>query len=111
MVLFAYGLADEELPGLAVMIGETFRPHAALRAFLGFRKWRESALWALARPFAERIGLVIGPANRVAHRHVAVLLEMRKRALRRIDGDVGEVWTSQPFQLGVEVGKVAALQQ
>ena len=38
MVRFACGLADEELPGLAVMVGETFRSDAALRAFLEFRK-------------------------------------------------------------------------
>jgi len=42
---------------------------------------------------------------------VAILLEMRKGTLRRIDGQVGEVGPAKPFQLGVETGEVPALQQ
>lgn len=42
---------------------------------------------------------------------MAILLEMREGTLRRIDGQVGEVWPAKPFQLGVEIGEVPALQQ
>ena len=37
------------------------------------------------------------------------VLEVVKRALGRIDGNVREVRATQPFDLGIEVGKVAAL--
>ena len=42
---------------------------------------------------------------------MAVLLEMGERAFRRIDRDVREVRTAEPLQLGIEIGKIAALQQ
>ena len=42
---------------------------------------------------------------------MAVLLEMMERAFRRVDGDMGEVRTAEPLQLGIEIGEVAALQQ
>jgi hypothetical protein len=35
-------LADEELPRLAVMVGEALRPHPNLLAFLGFRETSEN---------------------------------------------------------------------
>jgi hypothetical protein len=36
---------------------------------------------------------------------------MMERAFRRIDRDVREIRAAEPFQLGVEIGEVAALQQ
>ena len=42
---------------------------------------------------------------------MTVLLEVRDRALGRVDGQVGEVGAAQPLELGVEVGEVPALQQ
>ena len=42
---------------------------------------------------------------------MAVLLERRERALRRVDGQEREVGASEPLQLRVEIGEVAALQQ
>ncbi len=65
---------------------------------------------ALARA-APAVGLVVHTARRVAHGHVAVLLEVVHRAARGVDRDVGEVRPAQPLKLGVEVGEVAALQQ
>ena len=61
-----------------------------------------------ARP---RVRLVVGAPARVAHRHVAVLLEVGDRPLRRVDRDVREVRAAEPLELRVEVGEVAALQQ
>ena len=40
-----------------------------------------------------------------------ILLEGGEGALRRIDGQEGEVRRTKPFQLRVEVGEVAALQK
>jgi hypothetical protein len=42
---------------------------------------------------------------------VPVLLEMRDRALGRVDRQLGEVGAAQPLELGVQVGEVPALQQ
>ena len=42
---------------------------------------------------------------------MAVLLEMGERTFRRVDRNMGEVRAAEPLQLGVEIGKVAALQQ
>jgi hypothetical protein len=42
---------------------------------------------------------------------MSILLEMGKRTARSIDGDMREVGTTKPFYLGVEVRKVAPLQQ
>ena len=50
-------------------------------------------------------------ADGVAHGHVAILLEVRERASRRINRDMREVRAPEPLELGVEVGKVASLQQ
>ena len=105
------GLAVEELPRLAVVVGEAFRAQPDLLAFLGIGEGAEAALRRFARAFAERVRLVVHAADRIAHRHVAVLLEMVERAFRRVDRDVREVRAAEPLQLRVEVGEVAALQQ
>ncbi len=42
---------------------------------------------------------------------MAVLLEMRHRAFGRIDRDMGEIGAAQPFDLRVEIGEIAALEQ
>src|SRR6478609_11966830 len=76
VMLFALGLADEELPGLAVVIRKTLGAQPALGAALNVRKRREPALGGLARPFPEGVRLVIDATDRIAHGHVAVLLEM-----------------------------------
>ena len=114
MLLFDRRLADKKLPRLAVMIGEAFGSHTLLGAAGGFGKAREATHWVLARAALRgtpAVGLVIRTAHGVAHRHMPVLLEMRHRAFGRIDRDMGEVRTAQPLDLGVEIGKVAPLQQ
>src|SRR4029077_15701679 len=42
---------------------------------------------------------------------MAVLLEVVERAFWRVDWQMCEIWSAQPFQLRVEIGKIAALQQ
>src|ERR1700754_4857200 len=104
-MLLASGLADEELPRLAVVIGKALGAQPALGALLDVRKRHKTALGGFTRAFAERIRLVIHTANRIAHRHVTVLLEVVERALRRIDRDVGEIRAAEPLQLGIEIGE------
>ena len=111
VVLLGPGLADEELPRLAVMIGEGFAAHALLDAVHRLGERAVAALGRFARPLAPGVRLVVHAALRIAHRHVAVLLEMRERALGRVDRQVREVGAAQPLYLGVEIGEVAALQQ
>ena len=110
--LLGRGLADEELPRLAVVVGEALRRAAApWRPPSASAKRAEAALGNSRGPFAPGVRLVVHAADRIAHRHVAVLLEMVERAFRRVDRDVREVRAAQPLQLGVEIGEVAALQQ
>lgn len=42
---------------------------------------------------------------------MAILLEIREGTLWCIDRQMGEIRSAQAFQLGVEIGKIAALQQ
>ena len=42
---------------------------------------------------------------------MAVLLEVRERALRRVHRQLREVRAAEPLELGVQVGEVPALQQ
>ncbi len=73
---------------------------------------RDSPLTAIfARTLAAGVRLIVHAADGIAHRHVAVLLEMCERTLRRVDRHVREVRAAQPLHLRVEVGEVAALQQ
>lgn len=58
-----------------------------------------------------RVRLIIGAADRVAHRHMTVLLKMREGTFRRIDRQMSEVRPAQTLQLRVEIEKVAALEQ
>src|SRR5580700_8687318 len=42
---------------------------------------------------------------------MAILLEGMHRASRCVDGEIGKIRPSQPFYLGVEIGKIAPLKQ
>ena len=55
--------------------------------------------------------MIVHPADRVAHRHVAVLLEVMERTFWRVDRYVREIRAAESFELGVEVGEVAALEE
>ena len=86
MTLFGRGLADVELPCLAVMVGKAFRAQTHLWAFLFGGKVTVALYRRLPRPFAEGVRLVVRTPDGIAHRHVAVLLEMLERTLGRVDG-------------------------
>ena len=109
------GLAEEELPGLAVVVGEALRPQPPLRRRPPPRRTTVKPSAGSSRGprcvAGPRVRLVVHPPDRVDHRHVAVLLEVGERALRRVDRQVGEVRAAEPLELGVEVREVAALQQ
>jgi len=111
MALLRRGLADVELPRLAVMVGEALGPQPHLLALFLGREVAEALDRRFTRALAPGIRLVVDPADRIAHRHVPVLLEMGKRTFRRIDRDMGEVRSAETLQLGIEIGEVAALQQ
>ncbi len=106
-------LAQVELPGLAVMVGEAFGAQPALGAIRGLGKAPQAALRILARSAlgAPAVRLVVRPPLWIKEGHVPVLLEMCEGTARRINGEVGEVRAAQAFQLGVEVGEVATLQE
>ena len=112
MLLFHCGLADVELPRLAVVVGKAFSPQPALFTLHRFCMAAMTQRRIGARPaFRPAVGFVICPTHRVVHGHVAVLLEMLERAARGVDRKMGEVRPAEPLDLGVEVGKVATLQQ
>jgi hypothetical protein len=51
------------------------------------------------------------PADRIAHRHVPVLLVMRDGTLRCVERQLREIHAAEALQLRVEIGEVAALEQ
>src|ERR1700738_4871104 len=110
VMLLAAGLADEELPRLAIVVSETFRAQPAFRALFDIGKWREAAVRGFPGTLAERVRLVIHVPDRITHSHMPILLEMVKRAFRRVDGNVREIRAAQTLELGIEIREVAALQ-
>ena len=113
--LLDLGLADEELPGLAVVVGEaspartrSFGPSSGVGKGCGSPARGDSrgpplrprsSARSSTRPFGLRIAM--WPSCwKCANGH-----------LRGIDRDVGEVRAAEPLQLGVEVGEVPPLQQ
>src|ERR1700744_5029190 len=93
VLLFDRNLANEELPRLAVVVGEALRAQARLGAIGRLRE----APRATGRTFpgaafgAPGVGLIIRAALWVVERHVPVLLEVREGAARGVDRQVGEV--------------------
>jgi hypothetical protein len=104
-------LADEELPGLAIVVGEAFRAQPGLGALLFGWEGTVAARRRFTRSFVERIRLIIHPPDRIAHRHMSILLEIREGTLRRVDRQMGEIRAAKAFQLRIQIGEVAALQQ
>jgi len=113
MPLLGGGLADIKLPGLAVVIGKGGRTHPLLFALHGlgvtgkafFRAFPWAALLAPA------VWFIVGAALGVVHGHMAILLKMPHRALGGVNGNMSKVRPAQTLELGIEVGKIAALQQ
>src|SRR5262249_18439769 len=109
MRLLGVGLADKELPRLAIVVGELFAAHALFWCVDGLGK-AAKARRRLAWAFAPRVGLIINPALGVYHRHLPILLQRMERAFRRVDRKVGEIWAAKPLQLRIEIREIAALQ-
>ena len=111
VLLLAHGLADEELPRLAVVVGEAFGAQPALGALFDVSERRETAL--------RRLPAVLRRTNSAGSWRVRPDCAWPygrpagngERAFRRVDRDVGEVRAAEPLQLGIEVGEIAALQQ
>src|SRR5947199_10684766 len=96
------------------MVSKGFGADPKLRPVFCGSKGGEAAVGRLAgatRNTGPGIGLVIHPDLRIDECHVPVLLKMMERAFRRIDRQIGEVRTTEPLQLCVEIGKIASLQQ
>ena len=113
MLLFDLGLADVELPRLAVVVGERLRAHALLGAADLFGVAFEPNLGVFTRAaiVAPAVRLIVHTTLWVVHRHMAVLLKMVERAFRRVDRNMGEVRPAKAFDLRVEVREVPPLQQ
>ena len=62
-------------------------------------------------PVVPGVRLIVNPAFRIDHGHVPVLLEMVEGTFGRIDRNMREVGAAEPFELRIEVRKVAPLQQ
>src|SRR5665811_612633 len=102
MRLLIRGLAEIELPRLAVVVSEAPGTNAAFLA--GFNDRR--AMKAVGRRFAWRIfrqgvGLIRNPARRLRHLHVSVALLVGERALGRVDWDLVEIVRTQARKLRV----------
>ena len=94
--LLIRGLAEIELPRLAVVVGEALGTDAAFLAGFSDR----GAVKALGRRFARRVfrqgvGLIGNPARRLRHLHVSVALLVGERALGRVDRDLVEIGRTQ----------------
>ena len=113
MVLLRLGLAGEEQPRLAVVVGEAFRSDAQLLAFLGRGEARIAAVPALMLDVGAQAGRLVVDLARAA----------RPSAYGRRAGDCGtgicgwlignlvEVGAAQALELGILIGEEPALQQ
>ena len=113
MLLLDGHLAEIEHPRLTVVVGKSFRADAHLFAFDGCWKALEAERRIFTRTTlgTPTIGLVIGAALRVDHRHMPVLLKMHHRAARRVDRKLSKIRTSKPLQLSIEIREVPTMQQ
>src|SRR5207249_2944481 len=114
VLLLALRLADVKLPCLAVVVGEGLGADAQFGPLRGRGVGVKALLGRFARTASAsvpRIGLVVGPACWIVQSHVPVLLKMMYGALGRVDWKVGEVGTPETFELRIEVGEVAPLEE
>src|SRR4029078_9557794 len=88
MALLGLGQRAIKHPGLAVMVGEGFRPNSQLRPLGLDGDSDETSFWIFAR--ARRIDgvrFIIRPAGGDGHLHESVALEIAHWALRLVDRD------------------------
>ena len=110
--LFWPGLAAEEQPRLAVVIGERLRAHPATCAVLADRCAAETRCGVLARRSrVERAGFVVHAPLRHLHLHVPVALLVGEWTFGRVDRQLVEVRRAQTRKLRVEIREQATLQQ
>src|SRR5271167_858591 len=94
------------------MVGERFGTDATLWAFVDFGEAGEAERGILTRRIGlERTWGIVDAALLQAHLHVAVTLEMHDRTFGSVDGELLEIGATEARQLGVDVGKDAALQK
>src|SRR5664279_612275 len=111
MRLLICGLADVELPRLAVVVGEALGPNAAFLASLSYRSAMKAVGWRFAwRVLRQGVGLVRNTSRRLRHLHVPVALLVGERALGRIDRNLVEVGRAQARKLRVVIRVQTALQ-
>ena len=116
MRLLDRGLAAIEHARLAEVVRERFGPNPRLAAGPAWLVEAAEPVATLA-PIGcgavaiQRRRLVRHAALRHLHLHVRVTLVVGERALRRVDGNLGEVRPAKPRELGVEVREQPALQQ
>src|ERR1035437_1538327 len=111
MCLLIYGLAEIELPRLAVVVGEALGADAALLASLSYRSAMKAVGWRLAwRVLRQGVGLIRNAARRLRHLHVPVALLVGEWALGRIDRNLVEVGRTQARKLRVVIRVQTALQ-
>src|SRR5512141_2208288 len=96
MRLLIPGLAEIELPRLAIVVGKALGTDAAF--FAGFRY--RCAVKAPGRRFSRRVfgqgvRLIRNTARRLRHLHVAVPLMVGKRALGGVDRDLVEIGATE----------------
>src|SRR5579863_1038603 len=114
MFLLDRSLADVELTCLAVVISKPIRPGAQLLTLFFGSVGLKAALRRFARTPkfpTPRVRLIVNSGAGINQGHMTVLLKSMKRAFRRIDRQTREIRTSQPFKLGVQVGKITPLEQ
>ena len=105
MRLLIRGLAEIELPRLAVVVGEALRTNAAFLACFRY----DGAMKSAGRRFARRVirqgvGLIRDTAHRLLHLHVSVPLLARERTLGRVDRDLVEIGRAQARELRIVIG-------
>src|ERR1700689_4806990 len=102
MRLFILGLAEIELPRLAVVVGEPFDPDAAFLSSFCYYGTMKASAWCFAwRVFRQGVRFISDAAGRLGHLHVSVTLLIGKWAFWRVDRDVVKIGRTQARKLRV----------
>src|SRR5438309_300396 len=103
MLLLDRQLAAIEQPRLAVVVSEAVWPQPLHLALMRRGERPVPTLRIFTRPavLAPAVRLIIGATSGIAHRHMAVLLEVHHRTAGRIDRNMGEVRRAEPLQLRI----------